>query len=113
MYPESSAASFPGGAFLTGLVLPQSVGLFWGAIFGFIAAARNVRDVKASLVLGLIVTVVSMIDTYLLVPAVMDAMHGTDIWRREVPLFWNWAAHAVFGASYALYPAIRQKYFKD
>lgn len=116
VFGEPALQGFHIGAFLAGLVIHQTVALFWGAVFGFIAAARDVRDVrdvKASLILGLVVAAVSMIDTYLLVPAVMETLHGTDIWRREVPLFWNWAAHAVFGASYALYPAIRQKYFRD
>ena len=113
VFGEAALPGFHLGAFLAGLVIHQTVALAWGVVFGFLAAARDVRDVKASLVLGLIVAAVSMIDTYLLVPAVMETLHGTDIWRREVPLFWNWAAHAVFGASFALYPAIREKYFRD
>jgi hypothetical protein len=29
--------------------------------------------------------------------------------NREVPLFWDWAAHLVFGASFVLYPAVKSK----
>jgi len=36
-------------------------------------------------------------------------LHGVDIWNREVPLFWDWAAHIVFGASFALYPMVQKK----
>ena len=48
-----------------------------------------------------------MLDTYLFVPAVMNALHGVDIWNREVPILWNWAAHVVFGLSYGLFPKVR------
>jgi hypothetical protein len=27
----------------------------------------------------------------------MKALHGHDIWAEQVPAFWCWAAHVVFG----------------
>ncbi|MGZ3688680.1 MAG: hypothetical protein ACXVBW_10285, partial [Bdellovibrionota bacterium] len=58
---------------------------------------------------GAAIGVVSMVDVYLLVPALMNALHGVDIWNREVPMFWDWAAHLVFGLSFGLYPMISEK----
>jgi hypothetical protein len=48
-----------------------------------------------------------MVGPYLLIPAVMQIMQGVDIWNREVPMFWDWAAHIVFGACFALYPKVQ------
>jgi len=44
---------------------------------------------------------------------VMNALHGVDIWNREVPLFWDWAAHMVFGLSFGLFPVIQEKLQKN
>jgi hypothetical protein len=93
-------------AILAGLVFHQGLALAWGVVYGFAAGALSVRTAGKAALLGLLVAAISMIDTYVIVPPVMNALHGTDIWRREVPLFWNWAAHAVFGLSFGLYPAV-------
>lgn len=37
-------------------------------------------------------------------PVVMRALHGHDICAENVPAHWSWAAHLVFGLSFALYP---------
>lgn len=50
-----------------------------------------------------------MIGPYLLIPALSRALHGVDIWNREVPPMWDWAAHLIFGASFALYPLVQRK----
>jgi hypothetical protein len=55
------------------------------------------------------VALVSMVGPYLLIPFVMTTLHGVDFWNREVPLFWDWAAHLVFGLSFGLYPMVAQK----
>lgn len=107
VFGESALHGFHLGAFITGLVLHQSVALAWGFVFAICAKIFNLETVKASIGLGLIVALVSMLDTYLFVPAVMNALHGVDIWNREVPIFWNWAAHVVFGLSYGLFPKVR------
>ena len=78
-------------------------------MFGCLAIAAKIHTAPRALALGLIVATISMVDTYILVPMAMDALHGVDIWNREVPIFWNWAAHAVFGLSYTLYPKVAAK----
>jgi hypothetical protein len=50
-----------------------------------------------------------MTGPYLLIPFLVNTLHGVDIWNREVPIFWDWAAHIVFGASFALYPLVAKK----
>jgi hypothetical protein len=50
-----------------------------------------------------------MVGPYLLIPFVMNTLHGVDFWNREVPMFWDWAAHLVFGLSFGLYPTIVSK----
>lgn len=96
------------GAILAGLVLHQlGPSLLWGSVFGFLATKLNVETTKSSLILGLAVGVVSMMGPYILIPAIMKTLHGVDFWNQEVPMFWDWAAHLVFGASFALYPRLR------
>lgn len=98
------------GAILAGLVLHQlGPSLLWGAVFGLLAGKLAVETTKSSLLLGLGVGVISMVGPYLLIPFLMNTLHGADFWNQEVPLFWDWAAHLVFGASFALYPVIRAK----
>jgi hypothetical protein len=95
-------------ALLAGLVLHQfGPSLLWGVVFGVLAAKFAVDSTKQALFLGLAVGLISMVGPYALIPFMMKAIHGTDFWNQEVPLFWDWAAHLVFGASFALYPKIR------
>lgn len=97
------------GAILAGLVFHQAgPSLLWGAVFGAIASRFAVRSAAGALALGLGIGVLSMVGPYLLIPFLMNTLHGADYWNREVPMMWDWAAHLVFGASFALYPRIRQ-----
>ncbi|MCM2279070.1 MAG: hypothetical protein NDJ89_13425 [Oligoflexia bacterium] len=107
---ESALQGLNFGAILAGLVLHQlGPSLLWGTVFGVLASKFNVDTVAGALKLGVGVGVVSMVGPYLLIPAVMNTLHGVDLWNREVPLFWDWAAHLVFGLSFGLYPAIGKK----
>ncbi|MCC6598010.1 MAG: hypothetical protein IT559_04400 [Alphaproteobacteria bacterium] len=108
-FGEPALTGFNPAAFLTGLVVHQGVALAWGVVFWVFARTLTIQTVKQAVILGLSVAVLSMIDTYVLVPFAMKALHGMDIWNREVPIFWNWAAHIVFGLSYGLYPKILSK----
>jgi hypothetical protein len=102
------------GAILAGLVLHQfGPSLLWGVVFGVLAKAFSIHTKNSALALGLGVGVISMVGPYLLIPVVMNALHGVDIWNREVPLFWDWAAHIVFGLSFGLFPIIQQKLQKN
>ncbi|MFN3698316.1 MAG: hypothetical protein ACK4VO_12830 [Pseudobdellovibrio sp.] len=108
VFGEAALPSFHLGAFLTGLVLHQlGPALLWGVIFGTLAKQLSVETMTQALKLGIGVGIVSMLGPYLLIPFLMNALQGVDIWNREVPMFWDWAAHLVFGASFALYPFVR------
>ena len=94
-------------AVLVGLVLHQAgPSLLWGAIFGGLAVKLPELVQKHALVVGLAFGVVSMVGPYLLIPFLMNTMHGVDIWNREVPMLWDWAAHLVFGGAFVLYPKV-------
>lgn len=97
-------------AILVGLILHQlGPSLLWGFIFGLCAKKFSADTTTSALILGLVIGVISMVGPYLLIPFVMNTLHGVDIWNREVPMFWDWAAHMVFGASFALFPKIQHK----
>ena len=107
---ESALQGFNIGAILAGLVLHQfGPALLWGFIFGLLAKKFAVQTSQEALKLGLAVGIVSMVGPYLLIPFVMNTLHGVDFWNREVPMFWDWAAHIVFGLSFGLYPAVVKK----
>lgn len=112
VYGENALQGFQPSALIAGLIAHQLVGLAWGLVFGVAAAALNVTTATRAATLGIAVAVISMIDSYLFVPVVMNHFHGTDIWNREVPMFWNWAAHIVFGLGFGLYPWVTAKLSK-
>lgn len=110
VFGAAALDGFHFGALLAGLLLHQlGPSLFWGAVFGLAVGQKgNVTSQKA-LVIGLIIGVISMVDVVVLVPAVMNSLHGTDFWNQQVPIGWDWVAHLVFGASFGLYPKIVSK----
>jgi uncharacterized membrane protein len=98
------------GAVIAGLLIHQlGPSLGWGILFGVIAINFPIETTKKALVLGLVVGCISMVGPYVLVPYLMTTLHGVDFWNQEVPMLWDWAAHLVFGASFALYPTIKAK----
>lgn len=108
---ESALQGFNVVAILAGLILHQAgPSLLWGFIYGLLAKKVSVETTGSALGLGIGVGIVSMVGPYLLIPFVMNTLHGVDIWNREVPMFWDWAAHIVFGASFALYPMVKAKF---
>jgi hypothetical protein len=95
---------------IAGLLLHQlGPSLLWGVIYGLLAQKLVINNTKSALSLGIIVGVISMIGPYVLIPKIMMTLHGVDYWNQEVPMFWDWAAHIVFGASFALYPMVLNK----
>lgn len=104
LFGENALQGFHLGAFLTGLLLHQlGPALLWGTLYGFIAGKLSIESNLNALLLGLFIGVISMVGPYVLIPFVMKTLQGVDIWRREVPLLWDWAAHIVFGATFVFY----------
>jgi hypothetical protein len=114
LFGQAALQGFHLGALLAGLVLHQAgPSLLWGVIYGALASKLGVRSVQSALALGLGVGCLSMVGPYLLIPFVMKTLQGVDYWNQEVPIFWDWAAHLVFGACFALYPKFRGAQFKQ
>ncbi len=110
VFGESALPNFQLGALIAGLILHQAgPSLLWGFVFGFLAKKFAIQTTNQSLKLGLALGIISMIGPYVLIPFLMNTLHGVDIWNREVPLFWDSAAHIVFGFSFSLYPYIAKK----
>lgn len=97
-------------AVLTGVLLHQlGPSLLWGVVFGMIASKLSITTPKATLGLGLLIGVISMVGPYVLIPAVMNTLQGQDFWNENVPMIWDWAAHLIFGASFIFYPFVLKK----
>lgn len=110
LFGAPALQGFHFGALLAGLVLHQlGPSLLWGVLFGIFAKKFSIQTTSSALIFGLILGVISMVGPYILIPAVMNTLQGVDFWNQEVPLFWDWAAHLVFGASFALYPIVQEK----
>ncbi|UXR65441.1 hypothetical protein EZJ49_04140 [Bdellovibrio bacteriovorus] len=98
------------GAILAGLILHQlGPSLLWGVLFGIAATKFSIETTKKSLIAGLILGVIAMSGPYVLIPFLMTTLHGVDFWNQQVPMFWDWAAHIVFGLSFVLFPKIKEK----
>ncbi len=107
---ETALHGFNLKALLAGLLLHQlGPSLLWGVVFGFLASRFYVDTARHALTLGLALGAFAMVGPSLLIPPLMKAMQGIDIWNREVPILWDWAAHLVFGASFTLFPYIHRK----
>ena len=108
VFGEGALQGFQLNALLAGLLLHQlGPALGWSLVFWLAASSLSIDSVQDSLILGLVIGIVSMVGPYLLVPAALKSLQGVDYWNREVPLFWDWAAHIVFGVSFGLYPLIK------
>lgn len=110
LFGESALNGFHFGALVAGLVLHQAgPSLLWGFLFGLFARKYPLDSTGKALAAGLGLGIVSMVGPYLLIPFVMNTLQGVDFWNQEVPILWDWAAHIVFGACFALYPLIVKK----
>lgn len=99
-------------AVVAGLLLHQGgPALFWSIVFGLAVHQWRVAGTARLVGLGVAVGVASqLVDVNLLLPPVMRALHGHDIWAAEVPAFWSWAAHVVYGLSLGLvFTSVRRR----
>ena len=109
VFGDAALSGFHGGAFVMGLLLHQlGPSLAWGLAFGAAVHASGVRQPSSLLTLGIVVGLLSqVVDAGIILPAGFRALHGHDIWAEQVPSFWSWAAHLVFGLSLGLYPWVQ------
>ncbi|HSA58841.1 MAG TPA: hypothetical protein VLJ37_04075 [bacterium] len=111
VFGEPALQGFHLPAFLAGLGLHQfGPPLFWSILFGSAVHSLNVRGGTGLLILGAAIGLLSQIvDVNLIMPAAMKALHGHDIWAEQVPTFWSWAAHLVFGFGLSLFPRVANR----
>jgi hypothetical protein len=95
-------------ALVSGLIVHQlGPSLFWGLVFGICVYAFKIDDVLTAAGVGLLVGAISQVlDSMILVPAAFHWMGFPDLWNREVPTLWGWAAHLVYGFCLACYPMV-------
>lgn len=111
VFGDAAIQGFNLPALVAGLVLHQAgPSLFWGVVFGGVLYALDVRRTGAVVLAGAIIGLASqVVDVNLVIPAAMKALHGHDIWAEQVPAFWSWAAHLVFGIGLAVFPWVHCK----
>jgi hypothetical protein len=108
LFGDSALHGFHLSAFLAGLVLHQlGPALFWSIIFGLVVHATDVRRGPALIAVGAAVGLLSqLVDVSILMGPIMRGLHGRDIWAAEVPAFWSWAAHLVYGLALGLFSVV-------
>jgi hypothetical protein len=94
---------------IAGLLLHQlGPALVWGVLFGAAVYAFDARQggklAVVAIGAGLIAQIV---DVNIILPMVFNALHGHDLWAENVPAFWSWASHLVFGIGLLLFPLVR------
>lgn len=106
VFGDTATQGFHLPALLAGLVLHQlGPSLFWGVALGALAYVTGVRREAglAALAVGLGLAS-QIVDVNLILPSAFTALQGHNIWAEQVPAFWSWAAHLVFGLGLAVYP---------
>jgi len=111
IFGDAALQGFNLPALLAGLVLHQAgPSLAWGLVFGGVLYAFDIRRGAALVLIGALDGLASqVVDVNLVLPAAMKALHGHDIWAEQVPAFWSWAAHLVFGLGLAIFPWVNDK----
>ncbi len=97
---------------IAGLLLHQGgPALFWSLVFGLAVHQWRLAGTARLAALGVAVGAMSqLVDVSLILPPVMRALHGRDIWAAEVPAFWSWAAHVVYGLALGLlFTSVRRR----
>jgi hypothetical protein len=100
-------------AVIAGLLLHQGgPAIFWSIVFGLAVYAARIESVPRLIALGAVVGLLSqLVDVNLVLPPIMRALHGRDIWAAEVPAFWSWAAHLVFGLTLGIvFTSVRRRH---
>jgi hypothetical protein len=111
VFGDAAIQGFHLPALLAGLVLHQvGPSLAWGLAFGGLAYLLDLRRGAAVVIAGAVVGLASQIvDVNLVMPIAMKALHGHDIWAEQVPAFWSWAAHLVYGLGLGIFPWVYGK----
>jgi len=84
--------------------------LVWGVLFGAAVYAFDARQGGKLAVVAIGTGLISqVVDVNIILPMAFNGLHGHDIWAENVPAFWSWASHLVFGLGLLLFPLVRPK----
>lgn len=111
IFGDVALQGFHAPAFLAGLALHQlGPSLGWGLAMGAGVWALGARQGGALAALAVAIGLISqVVDVNIIGARAFTALHGHDIWAEQVPAFWSWAAHLVFGLGLLLFPSIESK----
>lgn len=106
LYGDAALHGWHFPSFLAGLLLHQlGPSLFWGVLFGLIVYKLDLGRGPLLYALGAGIGLLSQIvDANVVLPLAYKALWGHNIWAEQVPAFWSWAAHLVFGLGLWVYP---------
>ena len=106
IFGDAALVGFQWPAFVAGLLLHQlGPALAWSLVFALVIHRLGVSRGAGLVAIGAAIGLASQaVDVNLVMPRAMTALHGHDIWAREVPAFWSWAAHLVYGLGLATFP---------
>lgn len=111
IFGDGALQGFHAPAFLAGLALHQlGPSLGWGLAMGLGVWALGARQGGALAALAIAIGLVSqVVDVNIVGARAFTVLHGHDIWAEQVPAFWSWSAHLVFGLGLLLVPSIERK----
>ena len=90
------------GVIAFGVLLHQlGPSLGWSLVFfGLLMLVKERVDLNRAMMIGFLVGLASIIvDVYLIGPGLQRITAGENLWLQNVPRFWDWAAHMVYGLS--------------
>ena len=108
VFGDAALNGFNLPALFAGLILHQlGPSVFWGCAFGLVSNALG--SPRGSLLVGLALgtgVLSQIVDVNIVLPFAFRVLHGHDIWAEQVPAFWSWASHVVFGLGLTTFPIV-------
>ena len=107
-YGDNALIAMPPIAYLWALAFHFGVCILWGVAYGILATAMRVdKAVWAPIALGVAIGLASqLVDINLVTPALMQHLHGHNLWMENVPAWLSWVGHVAFGLSFAFFVPI-------
>lgn len=110
VFGDAALQRLNGTAAFTGFILHFTVAtLPWVFAFYYAAKLTRARRLLHFLVIGIAITVVSeLLDAYFVVPVLMRALHGHDIYGEHITKPISWMGHIIFGMGFAFAPYVER-----
>lgn len=110
VFGDAALQRLNGTAAFTGFVLHFTVAtLPWVFVFYYAVKLARVRQLLHFMLLGVAITVTSeLLDAYVVVPALMRALHGHDIYGEHITKPISWMGHIIFGMGFTFAPYVER-----